>query len=83
MDSIDAVGELIAALADYDPDTPLRLTVQPRWPLEYTLGGVARTPDDVEGVATEPTGNPVVWIAVGRQVDYLPEIARDALRWSE
>lgn len=83
MDSVDTVGALIAALADYDPDTPIRLAIQPHWPLEYTLGGVALTPDDAEGTGPEPTGEPVVWIAVGRQVDYLPEIARTALGWSQ
>lgn len=80
MDSIDTVGELVAALADYDPDTPIRLAIQPRWPFEYTLGGVARTLGDA---GTDPTGEPVVWIAVGRQVNYLPTIARDALGWSQ
>lgn len=83
MDAIDIVGELIAALADYDPDTPIRLAIQPRWPCAYTLGGVAHTLDDADGTGTDPTGEPVVWIAVGRQVDYLPAIARDALGWSQ
>ena len=57
MDAIDTVGELIVALQDYDPDTPVRLATQPGWPFEYTLGGIALTPDDAEGVGTEPTGN--------------------------
>jgi hypothetical protein len=34
MDAIGTVGELIAAaLTDYDPDTPIRLAIQP-----HTLG---------------------------------------------
>lgn len=80
-DAIDTVGELIAALQDYDPDAPIRLAIQPRWPFEYTLGGVALTRDDAE--ATEPTGDPVVWIAVGRQADYQPETTRNALGRSQ
>jgi hypothetical protein len=30
MDAIDTVGELIAALQDYDPDTPTRLALRVR-----------------------------------------------------
>ncbi|MGH3833676.1 MAG: hypothetical protein ACRDRS_25115 [Pseudonocardiaceae bacterium] len=82
MEKIDTVGDLIAALECYDPDTPIRLASQRHWPFEYTLGGVALTPDDAEGDGTEPTGDPVVWIAEGRQVDYLPGTARSALGWS-
>jgi hypothetical protein len=83
MDSVDTVGGLIAALTDYDFDPPIRLALQPRWPFEYTPGGVARTPDDAEGLGTEATGDLVVWIAVGHQVDYVPEIARTALGWTQ
>jgi hypothetical protein len=82
MEPFDTVGELIAALQHYDPDTPIRLATQPHWPFEYTLGGIALTPDDAEGDGTEPTGDPVVWIAEGRQVGYLPGIASNALGWS-
>lgn len=32
MDSIDTVGDLIATLEDYDPDTRVRLATQPLWP---------------------------------------------------
>jgi hypothetical protein len=39
------------------------LATQPSWPFEYTLGGIALSPDDAEGNGTEPTDNPVVWIA--------------------
>lgn len=62
MEPFDTVGELIAALQHYDPDTPIRLATQPHWPFEYTLGVIALTPDDAEGDGTEPTGDPVVWI---------------------
>lgn len=82
MDAIDTVGELITALQDYDPNTPIRLATQPGWPFEYTLGRVALSPNDAQGDGTEPTSDPVVWIAEGRQVGYLPPIARNALGWS-
>lgn len=83
MERIETVGDLIAALDDYDPNTPIRLATQPCWPFEYTIGGVALTPDDAEGDGTEPTGDPVVWIGAGHQVDYLPGIAASALGWSQ
>lgn len=76
MDTIDR------RLRDYDPDTPIRLATQPGWRFEYTLGRVVLTPNDDEGDGTEPTSDPVVWIAEGRQVGYLPPIARNALGWS-
>lgn len=79
---IETVGDLITALENYDPDTPIRWASQPRWPFEYTLGQVAMTPDDAEGDGTEPTDDPVVWIGEGHQVGYLPGIAVNALGWS-
>lgn len=82
MDAIDIVGELITALQDYDPGTPIRLATQPGWRFEYTLGRVALSSNDAEGDGTEPTSDPVVWIAEGRQVGYLSEIARNSLEWS-
>lgn len=82
MNRIDTVGELVAALEDYDPDTPVRLASQPGWPFEYSIGAVVHTPDDAEGDGTEPTDDPVVWIGEGQQLGYLPGIAADALGWS-
>jgi hypothetical protein len=76
---MDAIGR---RLQDYYPDTPIRLATQPGWPFEYTLGRVALIPNDAEGDGTEPTGDPVVWIAEGCQVSYLPPIDRHALGWS-
>jgi len=40
MEQIETVGDLIAALENYDPTTPIRLASQPRWPFEDTTGGV-------------------------------------------
>jgi hypothetical protein len=83
MERIETVGDLIAELECYDPDTPIRLASQPRWPFEYTLGGVALTPDDAEHNGTASTDEPVVWIGQCRQVGYLPGIAANALGWSQ
>lgn len=38
---IATVGELVAALEQYDPATPVRLATQPGYPLENLLGRVA------------------------------------------
>ena len=45
---IATVGDLIAALHQYDPATPVRLATQPGYPLENLLARVACTPDDAE-----------------------------------
>jgi len=35
------VGELREALEDFDEDTEVRLAIQPRYPMQYTVGEVA------------------------------------------
>jgi hypothetical protein len=52
------------------------------WPFEYTIGGIALTPDDAEHNGTATTDEPVVWIGEGRQAGYLPGTASNALGWS-
>ncbi|GAA0609728.1 hypothetical protein GCM10010174_28840 [Kutzneria viridogrisea] len=79
---IATVGELIAALTNYHPATPIRVATQPSYPMEHTLRCVVCTPDDCEGDGTPPTDPPVAWLGVGGQVGYLPAPAADALRWS-
>lgn len=81
---IDTVGELIEALEAYDPDTSVRIAQQPSWPFEYTLGAVTCTPDDIHPDDLDgdtPPPDPVVWLAEGHQVGYLPGIASQALGW--
>lgn len=80
--TIATVGELLAALNRYDPATPIRLAQQPGYPLEYTLGRVACTPEDAEGDGTAPTDPPVVWIGDGEHVGQLSARAAEALGWS-
>lgn len=82
MDVIETVGDLLAALEEYDHDTPIRLAQQPGWPFEYSVGQVVCTPWDADGDGTEPAGPPVVWLGEGEQVGYLPGLARNALGWS-
>src|SRR5882757_8917914 len=47
-DTIETVADLLDALQHYDPDTPIRLAMQPSWAMEYTIGTVAHTPDDAD-----------------------------------
>lgn len=46
---VDTVGDLIAALSDYDPDIPIRWAAQPSSAMAYTIGPIACTPEDAEG----------------------------------
>lgn len=71
---IATVGDLIDALDEHDPDTPIRWAAQPAWPFEYTVGTVTAGPDDAE--------EPVVWLVEGEQVGYLSADVADALGWS-
>jgi hypothetical protein len=81
---IAPVGELITALEQYDPTTPIRLATQRGYPLEFTVGQVVCTPDDAEypGPARTDLPPPVVWLGEGSQIGYLPGLATNALAWS-
>lgn len=79
---IATVGELIAALHQYDPTTPVRLATQRGYPLENLLSRVACTPDDAEYEGPTRTDPPVVWLGAGEQVGYLPALAANALGWT-
>lgn len=81
-DRVDTVGDLIEALTEYDPATPIRWAAQPNHPFEYTLGKVVRTPQDADDDGTESAGGPVVWLGEGAQVGLLPDLAANALEWS-
>lgn len=79
---IATVGDLIAALGQYDPTAQVRLATQPGYPLENLLARVACTPDDAEYEGPTRTDPPVVWLGAGTQVGYLPALAANALGWS-
>lgn len=82
------ITDLIEALADIaqeHPDAEVRLAVQPSWPFEHTIRRVI-SPEDVADAAHEraaeqgvdfyddydPAGDPVVYLAEGGQIGYLP-----------
>lgn len=70
------VRDLISALEDYDQDAEVRIAIQPRWPLEYTISDVVCS--DSIGEAEEADEEPdpdkplVVYITEGQQVGYAP-----------
>jgi hypothetical protein len=79
---ITTVGDAIAALSGYNPTTPLRIAIQPGYPMEHHLAQIVCTPDDAEGDGTVRTDPPVVWLGVGEQIGCLPALAASALGWS-
>lgn len=67
------VQELIDSLDKYDPDTEVRLAMQPTWPFEYSIKGVCSSMDvpgeDGEEISTEDETE-IVYIAEGSQLAY-------------
>ena len=76
--TIVTVGDLIAALENYDPETPVMIGHQPSWPLAETVAGVVG-PDDREtchladheecdledGYHVDDEGPETVWLVAG------------------
>ena len=51
---ITTVGELVAALAAYPPQTRVQLAVAPGYPQAATIGVIACSPEDAEGDRRPP-----------------------------
>ena len=66
--TIETIGELIAVLEAYDPDTEVRMAIQPRWPTEHLVGEVIDTGE-------------VVWLGDGGPLGQLPENAVTEFGW--
>lgn len=79
---IATVGDLIAALTDYDPATPVRIATESAEFMDHTIGLVVRTPGDPDNDCTLPNDAPVVRIGTGEAYCCLPDSAADALGWS-
>jgi hypothetical protein len=90
------VEELLNELSELPPCAEVRIASQPRWPFEYTLQGVyvvepGDTDDDEETAPTPDVSSsdedeasdelPVVYLAEGSQLGYLPKPARDEIGW--
>ena len=91
------VEELIAELEDMDPSAEVRLAMQPRYPMEYTVDRVEEVGltegwcedaytvdggwDPEEGYTVDGDVTTVVYLTEGRQVGYLPGRVRQYLEW--
>jgi hypothetical protein len=66
------VAELIQELEYLNPEAEVRLAEQPRWAFEHGISQIAEA---------EIEGEPVVYIAEGGQLGYLPSEAHEVLNW--
>jgi hypothetical protein len=69
------VTDLIQHLESCDPDAEVRLAHQPAWPLGYAIDPTTPT------VEVDLDGGPVVYLAEGAQLGYLPHTVRQQLGW--
>ncbi|WP_424187642.1 hypothetical protein ACOBQX_07550 [Actinokineospora sp. G85] len=79
---LTTVGELIAALTDYDPATPVRIATESAEVMDHTIGRVVCTSGDPDSDCVLPNDTPVVRIGTGGAHCCLPDSAADALGWS-
>ena len=72
------VQELIMELEAMNPDSEVRLAMQPQYPFEYSIGGVVEVgpdgdPDaDFDYDTRDYEQPPVVYLSEGSQLGYLP-----------
>ena len=88
------IRELIERLShlaeEHGDNVEVRLAEQPQWAFEYSIDDVVAVSDDDDDAPAEdypgqyvdgPTVAPVVYLAEGRQLGYLPGPAASALGW--
>ena len=80
--TIATVGDLIAALSDYDPATPVRIATESAEVMDHTIGRVAYADPDRDNDCGTPHDTPVVRIGTGEAYCCLPDNAAAALGWS-
>jgi hypothetical protein len=81
--TIATVGDLITALSDYAPATPVRIATEGAEFMDHTIGRVVCTPGDSENDCDLPNDTPVVHIGTGDGSCCLPDTTATALGWSE
>lgn len=72
------VGDVLDLLSTCDRDTPVRLAINPFFPMAHRLGGVEKTEDE--------HGRPIVYIAESPEAEQfgpLPPAVAIALTWQE
>lgn len=76
MSSDFTARDLIARLSSVDPDTPVRLAINPLFPLEHTIADVFTT--------TDANGQAVIYLAEsGEQLGPVPPAVAVAAGWHE
>ncbi|WP_282697809.1 hypothetical protein [Streptomyces sp. CC208A] len=76
MSSTLTARDLIDRLSAVDPDTPVRLAVNPFFPLEHTIAGVLAT--------TDALGNAVLYVVEsGQQLGPVPPAVTVGAGWHE
>jgi hypothetical protein len=82
------VKQLIRQLEDFNPDSEVRLAIQPSWPFEHFIGNVVSvelTDEDADEDEEVPdytnTAEEIVYIGEGSQIGYLPGRASSQLGW--
>lgn len=72
-----AVGDLIDLLSACDRDTPVRLAINPFFPMAHRLGGMEKSVDE--------HGRPMVYLAESPKAEQfpLPPAVAVALTWQE
>lgn len=63
------VADLIDELSRYEPETPVRLAIQPRLPQEHAVGPVGKA-------------DGMVWIGDGGHRGYASDEVRERLGWA-
>ena len=68
-------SDLINLLESVDPDTEVRLAMQPSWPFEYSIGEV---------IEINPKNIPkksIIYLSEERQIGYLPKEVQKEIGW--
>lgn len=89
--NITELIEQLQAFAAEHGDVEVRLAVQPNWPFEHSIGSVAlgqepiyegtMDPEDGTVATAEDEVPAIIYIGEGRQLGYLPAMAREGLGW--
>ena len=66
--------ELIDILEDADPETEIRLAIQPAWPFEHRVSGAEIVGDGEKDV---------VYLYEAGQIGYLPGDVTEAIGWRD
>ena len=75
------VGELKELFDQMDPDTEVRLAMQPAWPFEYSINDYAIIDTSEEEDFAKDDGKSVLYLTEGRQIGYLPKQVCDEIGW--